>query len=138
MVQKGLIDGLRGTTNFASGEWQGYWGRDFEAVIDLKKPREINQLGGSFLQVARSWIWMPTKLEFESSLDGKTFTKVAEIDIDFPEREMTHTIKEYRKEFDAINARYVRVKATNFGTIPDWHPGAGFQAYIFVDEIFIR
>ncbi|MCC6452419.1 MAG: GH92 family glycosyl hydrolase, partial [Acidobacteria bacterium] len=35
---EGLIDGIRGTVNFASGEWQGYQGQDFDAVIDLQRP----------------------------------------------------------------------------------------------------
>ena len=135
---KGLIDGLRGSTNFASGEWQGYQGQDFEAVIDLKRETEIRKLGAGFLQVARSWIWMPTKVEFEISDDGKSFRKVAEIETRFPEREMEHTIRDYVKEIAPVTTRYLRVKATNIGTIPEWHPGAGFEGYIFVDEIIIR
>jgi hypothetical protein len=135
---KGLIDGLRGTDNFASGEWQGYQDQDFIAVIDLKRETEIKKVGGGFLQVARSWIWMPTKIEFEVSNDDENFTKVAEIETKFPEREMTHTIKDYMQEITPTKARYVRVKATNLGKIPEWHPGAGFQAFIFVDEIFIQ
>ncbi len=70
---EGLIDGIRGTTNFASGEWQGYQDQDFVAVIDLKRETEITKLGGSFLQDARPWIWMPTRIEFEVSSDGETF-----------------------------------------------------------------
>ncbi len=35
-------------------------------------------------------------------------------------------------------ARFVRVKAANLGKIPAWHPGAGDDAFIFVDEIFIQ
>lgn len=35
-------------------------------------------------------------------------------------------------------ARYVRVHATNFGIIPDWHPGVGCPAFIFIDEIWVR
>lgn len=35
-------------------------------------------------------------------------------------------------------ARYVRVRATNFGIIPDWHPGVGCPAFIFIDEIWVR
>jgi hypothetical protein len=135
---KGLIDGLRGTPNFASGEWQGYQDQDFIAVIDLKREQEITKLGAGFLQVARSWIWMPTKVEFETSLDGKTFSPAAAIETKFPKREMEHTIRDYVKTIDPVNARYVRVKATNLGVIPDWHPGAGFKAYIFVDEVFIE
>ncbi|MCO6509632.1 MAG: discoidin domain-containing protein, partial [Aridibacter famidurans] len=135
---KGLIDGLRGTTNFASGEWQGYQGQDFEAVIDLKRPIKISKVGGGFLQVARSWIWMPRSAAFEVSDDGKNWRKVADIETDFPEREMEHTIRDYVKTIDPVTARYVRVKAVNFGKIPAWHPGAGFDAYIFVDEIIIE
>ena len=134
----GLVDGLRGTTNFASGEWQGYQDQDFEAVIDLKRETEIKELGASFLQVARSWIWMPTKLGFEVSDNGSDYRRVLEIPITFPEREMTHTIREYKKSISPTMARYVRVKAKNLGTIPEWHPGAGFEAFIFVDEIFIK
>jgi hexosaminidase len=35
-------------------------------------------------------------------------------------------------------ARYVKVVATNFGKIPDWHPGKGEPAWLFVDEITAR
>ena len=135
---KGLVDGLRGTLNFASGEWQGYQDQDFIAMIDLKRETEIKELGGSFLQDARPWIWMPTRVEFEVSSDGKKFTKVADIKTDVAERDMTPQIKNYTQKITPIKARYVRVNATNLGVIPKWHPGAGFQAFIFVDEIFIK
>ena len=34
-------------------------------------------------------------------------------------------------------ARYVRFEATSFGKIPDWHPGHGDSAFIFVDELLL-
>ncbi|HEX9960607.1 MAG TPA: chitobiase/beta-hexosaminidase C-terminal domain-containing protein [Pyrinomonadaceae bacterium] len=135
---KGLIDGIRGTTNFASGEWQGYQSQDFVAVIDLKKETEIKKLGGGFLQIARSWIWMPTRVEFEISNDNVNFTKVADIKTDVAPEDMEHKIRDYKTEIKPVKARYVRVKAYNLGKIPAWHPGAGFDAFIFVDEIFIE
>jgi predicted alpha-1,2-mannosidase len=135
---KGLIDGIRGTTNFASGEWQGYQAQDFVAVIDLKRETEIKRVGGGFLQVARSWIWMPTRIEFEVSNDNVNFTKVAEIKTDVSPEDMEHKIRDYITEIAPTKARYVRVKAVNLGKIPAWHPGAGFDAFIFVDEVFIE
>ena len=36
------------------------------------------------------------------------------------------------------DARYVRVVAKNFGTLPEWHVGAGEQAHLFVDEVTIE
>jgi hypothetical protein len=135
---EGLIDGIRGTTNFASGEWQGYQSQDFVAVIDLQKETEIKKLGGGFLQVARSWIWMPTRIEFEVSDDNVNFKKIAEIKPDVAPEDMEYKIRDYKTEIAPIKARYVRVKAYNLGKIPAWHPGAGFDAFIFVDEIFIE
>jgi len=133
----GLIDGIRGTTNFASGEWQGYQDQDFIAVIDLQKETEIKRVGGGFLQDARPWIWMPTRIEFEVSNDNVNFQKVAEIKTDVAPEDMKPQIKDYRQEITPVKARYVRVRAYNLGKIPAWHPGAGFDAFIFVDEIFI-
>jgi putative alpha-1,2-mannosidase len=135
---RGLIDGIRGTTNFASGEWQGYQAQDFVAVIDLRRETEIKRLGGGFLQVARSWIWMPTRIEFEVSSDNTNFTRVAEIKTDVSPEDMEHKIRDYTLEIAPVKARYVRVKAVNLGKIPAWHPGAGYDAFIFVDEIFIN
>ena len=134
---KGLIDDIRGTTNFASGEWLGFQAQDFIAVIDLQRETEIKRLGGGFLQVARSWIWMPTRIEFEISNDNVNFTKVADIKTDIAADDMEHKIRDYVQNITPTRARYVRIKAVNLGKIPVWHSGAGFDAFIFVDEIFI-
>jgi len=134
---EGLIDGIRGTLNFASGEWQGYQDQDFVAVIDLKRETEIKRVGGGFLQDARPWIWMPKAVEFEVSNDGVNFSKVAEIKTDVAPEDMKPQMKDYFQNITPTKARFVRVKATNLGKIPSWHPGAGFDAFIFVDEIFI-
>jgi hypothetical protein len=132
-----IVDGIRGSTNFASGEWQGVQGKTYEAVIDLKRQTQIKSVGGSFLQVVRSWIWMPDRIEFETSADGVDFIRVAEIKPDFPAQEMNPVFKEFRQRISPVSARYVRVRAFNFGKIPAWHPGAGGDPWIFVDEILI-
>ena len=133
-----MIDGIRGTLNFASGEWQGYQAQDFTAVIDLQKETEIKSLGGGFLQNARSWIWMPTRIVFETSTDGVNFTKAADIVTDIAPEDMTEQIKDFSQNTTATKARFVRVHAYNLGKIPAWHPGAGNDAFIFVDEILIQ
>ncbi len=134
----GLIDGIRGNLNFASGEWQGYQDQDFVAVIDLQKETTIKKVGGGFLQDARPWIWMPTHVEFEVSTDGETYKKVADIKTDIAVEDMTPTIKNYLQEISPVKARFVKVRAFNLGKIPAWHPGAGFDAFIFVDEIIVE
>ena len=133
-----IVDGIRGTTNFASGEWQGIQGKPYEAVIDLQRVTDIKEVGGSFLQVASPWIWMPVNIKFEISNNGTDWAEVADIKTDVPQTEMNPTIKEFRRWITPTKGRYVRVRAFNIGKIPSWHPGAGGDPWIFVDEIFIR
>jgi predicted alpha-1,2-mannosidase len=138
-----LIDGIRGTTNWTSGAWQGYWGKDLVAVVDLGKPQMVSKLGAGFLQDAGSWIWMPRAVTFEISLDGQNFAPVLTIPNDVPDGSdpavNAGTIaKDFVKNITPREARFVRIKAVNFGKIPAWHPGHGGDAWIFADEIIIE
>jgi predicted alpha-1,2-mannosidase len=140
--ESGIIDGIRGTTNFASGEWQGIQGKPYEALIDLKRETPIREVGAGFLQVAGPWIWMPQRVEFEVSMDGSTFRQIAVITPEFPVTEMKPTRRDFTKAVaarpGAIQARYLRIKAFNFGKIPSWHLGAGGDPWIFIDEVIVR
>lgn len=133
-----IVDGIRGTTNFASGEWQGVQGKPYEAIVDLQRITDIKELGASFLQVAGPWIWMPDRVEFDVSTDGTNFTRAAEIKPGFSQTDMTPTMREYRQKITSTKAKYVRIRAFNFGKIPSWHPGAGGDPWIFIDEIFVK
>lgn len=90
------------------------------------------------MQNARSWIWMPTHIVFETSSDGVNFAKVADIKTDIDPTDMEPKIRDYTQSISPVKARYVRVHAYNLGKIPPWHPGAGDNAFIFVDEIIIE
>ncbi len=136
--ENAIVDGIRGTVNFASGEWQGIQGKPYEAIIDLKRETEIKELGGSFLQVALPWIWMPANFKFDISNNGTDWSEIADIKTDVPQREMTPTIREYTQKITPTKARYVRIRAFNIGKIPSWHLGAGGDPWIFVDEVIIR
>lgn len=132
-----LIDGLRGAPNWRLGGWQGYQGTDFEAIVDLGSIKPVSYLGAGFTQDVRSWIWMPAQLTFEISNDGKSFRKALEINNTVASDDYELQQHDLGGKLNA-RARYVRVKAKNFGRIPQWHLGAGGDAYIFIDEIIVR
>jgi len=132
-----LIDGIRGTTNWSSGAWQGYWGKDLVALIDLGAVQTVSQVGAGFLQDIGSWIWMPKRVEIELSTDGKTFGPALSVGNDVSERREGVVTKDFVKTIPPQHARYIRLRAVNFGKIPSWHPGSGGDAWIFVDEIII-
>jgi predicted alpha-1,2-mannosidase len=134
---QGLVDGIRGEKNWRLGGWQGYQGQDFETIIDLGKSQKITEIGAGFCQDVRSWIWMPTEVYFYTSKDGKKFKlagkKTHQIGNDDYELSVNNLIQSVNTQ-----ARYIKVVARNFGTIPTWHLGAGGEAFIFIDEIWIK
>ena len=132
----GIIDGIQGSVDWRKGEWQGYQSQDFEAIVDMQSEKNIRHFSGRFLQDTRSWILMPSKVEYYVSKDGRSFEKVAEIGNDVAPNDYTNQIKDFSTNTSTpISARYVKVRATNFGKLPEWHAGAGEDAFIFVDEI---
>lgn len=132
-----LIDGIRGSENWRLGGWQGYQGVDFEAIVDLGQEEQLHSLSAGFVQDIRSWIWMPKTVTFSVSTDGKKFKKLADLSHKISP-EIEGIFKQDIGQKINEKARYVRVQATNFGTIPSWHLGSGGQAYIFIDEINIE
>ncbi len=133
-----LLDGIEGTINWRKGDWQGYQGTDFEAVIDLKKSIEIHSVSANFLQDARPWILMPKKMKVYISTDGKEFTLFGEVSTKVNPEDETVQIEKFEVKFKPIEAKYVKVVAENYGKLPASHISAGEPAYIFVDEIIIK
>ena len=133
-----LIDGIRGTTNWSGGAWQGYQGKDLIALVDLGEVQEVSTVGAGFLQDIGSWIWMPSRVEVELSIDGKTFGPPISITNDVSEKREGAITRELVKSIAPKSARYVRIRAVNFGKIPAWHPGSGGDAWIFADEIIVE
>ena len=134
----GLIDGLRGTENWRMGNWQGYQLQPFEALIDLKKIIECQKVRVGFLQDTRAWIVMPKKLTIELSNDGKVFREVYSGGSFLPIEDLNTQVKKIEASFSKQKARYIKIKAEQFGKLPDWHEGAGGDTHIFVDEIEVE
>ena len=136
---EGLLDGILGTENWRKGDWQGYQSQDFEAVVDLKEVKSVNEISARFLQDQRSWILMPTKVDYYISEDNVNFTFFGSVNNTLnPKLEENAILNFTSNETKDKKARYVKVIAKNFGKLPEWHQGAGGDAFIFVDEITIK
>jgi predicted alpha-1,2-mannosidase len=132
-----LVDQLRGGLEFQTGEWQGYWGEDLEAVVDLGDVRDINYLGLGCLQDTKPWIVYPVYVEFWTSQDGTNFASAGRFD-------NTVSAEDYTRQYTDMGvavktkARYIKVVAGNYGTLPEWHLGHGGKAWLFVDEVIVK
>lgn len=134
----GLLDGLYGDIDWRKGRWQGFQAQDFEAEIDLGKILAVNFVAANFLQDQKSWIFYPTQIEFYGSSDRKKWTLISSQSMNKLGRDDERNTLTKISTKTKLQARYIRVKAKNFGKIPAWHPGAGGDAFIFIDEIEIN
>jgi predicted alpha-1,2-mannosidase len=137
---EGMVDNIFASTNYRIGGWQG-WQEDMVAVVELDQEQTVRHVALNCLENMRSWIFFPINVKMETSLDGKTWKTFGEVSTtQFPtehyrqEESVTHTFC----ADGATRAKYVKITATNFGALPDWHVSAGQQAWLFADEIIIK
>jgi predicted alpha-1,2-mannosidase len=133
---KTLIDYLRGTGSYRTGSWQGYR-ENLEATVDLGTIKPIDYLAIGFLQDIKSWIFYPPQVEFLVSEDGQDFRSIGIINNTFSDEEYGSFHQDFATQVN-VSARYVKVKANNYGVCPDWHLGAGGVTWLFADELIIK
>ncbi len=132
-----LTDGVRGKSA-VNKFWHGFNKNNLVATVDLGAEKNISRISLGCLQHYRDWIFLPTAVKFEVSLDGKTFTEVATVQNDVPVNTLALTIKDFKATFAATNARYVRVTAFTLEACPKGHPGEGKPAWTFADELEVE
>jgi predicted alpha-1,2-mannosidase len=136
---KALIDNLKGSANFRTGFWQGYYGKDIEVIVDLGKVTTIDRIAVGALQDIKSWIFYPTEVELLGSDNGTGFVPIKVMKNDFPDNEYGAFIKEF--EFvptTKVEYRYIKVLVKNYGVCPEWHLGNGGDTWLFLDEITVE
>lgn len=132
-----LVDGLLGPLDH-SYNWLGWEGVDMEVVVDLGSVQPLSYIATDFLQSAGSWIFLPVRADFSVSADGDTWIDVGSDERDAEERQGGVLAETFSADFDAVEARYVRVAGRSLKTCPNWHIGGGAPCWIFADEIVVR
>ena len=134
-----LLDGSAGSMNYKDGNWQGYEQNDLMAIIDLGKVVNVSKIRINFLQIIGSWIFLPGQVKFEVSKNNKEYQLILKEDFDQDHREYgNNLIKKVTANLDDQLVRYIKISARNTGACPEWHSGAGLNAWMFVDEIIIQ
>jgi hypothetical protein len=132
---EGLIDNQRGKVNYRIGGWQGFT-TDCEVIVDLRTSKKISEVGAGVLEEQRAWIFYPRAFEVYVSNDGKEYTLYDKTTLPIGRTEGAH-IQDLKVTGNA-KARYVKIIIKNYGKMPSWHISAGEQAWLFVDEIWVK
>ncbi|HEY8784479.1 MAG TPA: GH92 family glycosyl hydrolase [Mucilaginibacter sp.] len=132
-----LINGIHGKVNWRLGNWQGYQGNDLVAIIDMGNVKPIKQVSLGTLQDTRSWIVFPQYVQYWVSDDGRNYKLAATVNTKVDIRDLNVQTQEFTAPLN-LEARYIKLVAKQYGTLPDWHESKGQPSYIFADEITIE
>ncbi len=128
-----LVNGITGNLPWIGSDWLGFHGEGLDATIDLGKVLTISKVGLDVLRDENSGIYFPRGVKVMVSEDGLNYIntkRLEETNLD-PEQRLI------KISFEKTRARWVRVLARNYGTIPEGRPFAGNPAWLLVDEITI-
>ena len=131
-----LIDNQRGTIDFTDGRWLGFLKADLDAEIRLKQTINIDHVTVRCMQDQGNYIFIPKVIEIQYSEDGTNYSSPILFTPD------QNIMRQNGKIYDfqiPINdkARYLKVRAKNIVSNPDWHTAKGADSYLFIDEIIV-
>lgn len=132
-----LIDGVVGSEEYRTGDWQGYWDQDFHAQLAFETPRTLNSITIGVLSDMKSWIFLPESMEIQVSYDGINFEDPITFKFDQQtEKDMPPKRNEAIFKLDGSKkVQSIIVTAKRTKECPEWHLGAGNPTWLFFDEI---
>lgn len=126
-----LINGINASgTNFNDGEWLGFVGDNFEAVVNLGEVKSIEKIKLRFFNDNGSWIYLPVEVMVYTSKNGNDFKQQGAKKVISGE----HGPVSIQFAINETQAQYVKILAKNFGG----HPKTGAPVWLFVDEIVVE
>ena len=137
MGAKALTDGIYGGTSFVES-WVGWEGKDAEFIVDLGTEKSVGSVTGDFLHQLGQWVFFPSEMEVEASVDGKSYTPFGKVQ--WPEdRDAQVKFTDITVSSPSpVQTRYLKVRLGGVPACPSWHYGVGYPGWVFIDEIVVK
>ncbi len=136
---KTIIDLDKSDLNFANGKWLGCRNNDFDAMLFFAKAVEAKSITISVLQDINSFIFPPAKVEVWGGADAKQLRLLGSITPQQPTKESTEKENTALEcSFKPTRIKFIRLVMQPVYHLPEWHPGKGQKAWVFVDEVFVN
>ena len=132
-----LVDGLRGGTNFNTSGFVAWNEAPMDVTLEFGDV-SFSSVTLCVLVDKLNYIFAPSSVEVSLSDDGKVFDTVAHRQIQTDRQDDPDGLRKITVNLAESQSRFIRVKAPVLDPIPDWHPGYGHPAFLFVDEIVVE
>lgn len=134
--ERTLVDETPGYEDF-SYNWLCFYGAPMEAIVDMGSLKKVNAISMHFLEDPRHWIFGPSGVSVEVSMDGINYHTLNAFSNKMPDENYTVSFLPFRF---AVNddIRYIKVKAENWPALPTWRYHKYKKPMIACDEIWVE
>ena len=133
-----LLDGKMGSVDIHDPAWIGFEGKNIEVIIDFGADRKIKKLGLNCLTLVHDSVFLPGKVEFYKSSDGKDFTLIGTVTPKTGNEKQMNGATLLSLDFHTVKSKYIRVIGYNAGIFSHDQPGKSQKTWLFTDEIIIK
>lgn len=130
-----LTNGVKGSNDFKV-HWLGWEAQDFELILDLEEPLAVSAIRISSLYDPKSWIFHPNEITCEVSANGNDFMELGSMEVGSVQKNETVT-RDYVFKNASQSIQFIRFTITGTRQNPEWHPSAGGDSWVFIDEIIV-
>lgn len=132
-----LFDGKRGDMDFHSGAWIGFYREPLDVIIEMGRTK-FSSVMMEILADKGNYIFAPTAFKALVSDDGENYSELAVATYEPMKSSDKDGVMQFTLDFQETRAKYLRIQSNTIDVLPEWHPGAGARAFLFVDEIVVR
>jgi len=136
---KTLNDRIKSDQSTSSGKWLGYRDQDLQAYLYFNKPVKAQGVTISMLRNVGGFIFPPVRLEVWGGINEKQMKLLKVLMPQMPVKTTANSENLiYDFDFPAQEISCLKVVAKPLAKLPEWHPGKGQKAWIFMDEVFVN
>lgn len=132
-----LFDGVKSPPSHISGALLGYTDNPFDIEMELAPGQEAREIALSLLYNESAYIFPPEQLEIWIGSAGNwKKVKAPEVPVSKETGPIRFGMLKTPLPDEPFNQ--IRVRMQPIKRLPKWHPGAGAQGWVFIDEILIN
>lgn len=131
-----LTNGVQGANDYKA-HWLGWEATDFTLTLDLGTVTEAKQISIGTLYDPKSWILHPVSVTCQVSNDGRSYHNIGKLVVAGDQHKEDVT-RNFHFTNPSGKGRFVRFMVQGTKSLPAWHPSAGGDSWVFVDEITVR
>lgn len=130
-----LTDNIGGIPDHSNGNWLGYQDDSVMITMNAEKPFAVKEVLLDFLQDEGTWIFLPESISVYAEVDHQLQKVAINVVSNTTPTDGSNCVFRQLQLNKPIKASKMLIKINTAKHIPDWHPGKGNHAWMFIDEI---